>query len=133
MSEPKSPDSSHNPVLSTFKQAGRTYEQRLTDCGKPNCLRCGGSGPRVASHGPYWYLCVLMNHHWVRIYLGRELDTKRYIAPDGQIDWEALKIWRARKITTIAHRPQKNRMERPFGEETSLPDDSPSPPNPLVP
>jgi len=96
----------HNPVLATLRQGGRTYEQRLNDCGKANCRKCGGDGARQASHGPYWYLCVLLRHKWVRIYLGKELDTARFVDATGEVDWEAVKAWKVRKATTVVPVPQ---------------------------
>ena len=121
-----------NATMHIFKQGGRTYESRLNDCGKVNCLKCGGEGQRHPSHGPYWYLCLNVRGAWVRIYLGKDLDTKRYVTPDGQIDWEAVKTFRARKMTTVAHRPSKTIYPDAYEEQTTSPDTLPSPVNPLV-
>jgi len=81
-----------NPNLVTsFKVKNRTYERRLVDCGKSNCQRCGGDDTRKPSHGPYWYLCIARKSKWYRVYLGKELDTGRFIKADGRIDWEAIR------------------------------------------
>jgi len=125
------PPAHSSPVRNTFRQAGRTYESRLNDCGNLKCQRCGGDGPRHASHGPYWYLCVNINAKWVRIYLGRELDTTRFVAPDGQIDWDAIKIFRARKMTTLVPNPNKITYEPLPDAAAAVSDTFPSP-NPLL-
>jgi hypothetical protein len=96
-----------------FKQGGRTYESRLNDCGNLKCRRCGGAGPRHPSHGPYWYLCVCINSKWVRIYLGKQLDTARFVDQVGGIDWEAVKQFRARKSTIVVPNPSKLSWEPP--------------------
>jgi hypothetical protein len=117
-------------IISTFKQGNRTYEQRLNDCGKLACRKCGGPDRRKPSHGPYWYLCISIRRSWTRLYLGKECDTTRFVDAAGGIDWEAVKEHRARKMSTIAHRPPTNRLERPLGEQTTLSDtyDPTSPP-----
>jgi len=123
----------HDPAtLTIFKQGGRTYESRLNDCGKINCQKCGGDGTRAPSHGPYWYLCVNMRGKWVRIYLGKELDTKKYVTPEGQIDWEALKEFRVRKTTIVVPNPSKISYHRFHDENDLIPDTLPSEPNPLL-
>lgn len=92
-------------VVNSFTQDGRHYEARLNDCGKANCTRCGGEGKRHPSHGPYWYLCVQRNGRWHRIYLGKELDTRRYVLPNGEVDWPEVLRSRAK------HRRRRRRSE----------------------
>ncbi|MBA7695814.1 hypothetical protein ES703_104453 [subsurface metagenome] len=87
-------------TVNAFSIGSRHYEQRFNDCGKINCNKCGGSGPRHPSHGPYWYLCVLAKGAWRRIYLGKELDTTRFVNDDGTIDWAAVKQKRILKTYT---------------------------------
>jgi len=89
-------------TVAAFEVAGRHYEARLNDCGKINCRKCGGAGRRHPSHGPYWYLCVMSRGSWRRIYLGKDLDTTKYVDPTGHIDWAAVRNKRARKNTTEA-------------------------------
>lgn len=69
-------------VVESFKFQDRVYELRLNSCGKQNCRTCSGREPR---HGPYWYLCVPWGGKWRRIYLGKDLDTTKYIGPDGKV------------------------------------------------
>lgn len=91
------PAASNRTVVSgSFTHRGRHYEQRYVDCGKVNCQRCGGAGARHASHGPYWYLCVPRGRRWTRIYIGKELDTTKYIGPGGSVDWSKLHHRRGR-------------------------------------
>lgn len=88
-------------VVSAFSQSGRHYESRRNDCGKLNCTKCGGEGRRTPSHGPYWYLCAMRRGQWHRIYLGKELDTTKYVTPNGQVDWKAVNEARkGRKLAT---------------------------------
>lgn len=87
-------------TVNAFSIGSRHYEQRYNDCGKKNCRKCGGSGPRRPSHGPYWYLCVLAKGAWRRIYLGKELDTTRFVGEDGKVDWQQVKEKRILKTYT---------------------------------
>lgn len=70
-------------VVESFKFKDRIYELRLNACGKTNCATCSGNLPR---HGPYWYLCVPWSGKWRRIYIGKDLDTTKFICPDGSVD-----------------------------------------------
>lgn len=70
-------------VQESFKFKGRIYELRRNSCGKRNCRTCRG---RDARHGPYWYLCVPYGGKWRRIYIGKDLDTTKYIGQDGKVD-----------------------------------------------
>ena len=63
----------------------------MTTCGKPNCRKCATQNEGVKGHGPYWYMCISMNGRWVRLYLGKILDTSRYRFPNGIIDWPWVK------------------------------------------
>lgn len=82
---------SSSAVVTTFREGRRTYERRYVDCGKDNCRRCTTPTGRVASHGPYWYLCFLRKGKWFRVYLGKVLDTSRYVTKAGDIDWDAIR------------------------------------------
>ena len=79
-------------VRANFTHEGRVYESRLVLCGKRNCTKCfpPGGMPRP-SHGPYWYLCGQRRGRWSRLYLGRQLDTQKFVAADGSIDWDNAK------------------------------------------
>lgn len=85
-------------TVTTFKEGDRTYERKYVDCGKDNCSYCNTDLGRIPSHGPYWYLCVPKNGVWYRIYLGKELDTKRFVRDNGTIDWPAVKARRRKKL-----------------------------------
>ena len=76
-----------NPLVTSFKIGERTYERQLVDCGKKNCSRCRTPTGRAGSHGPYWYMCALWQGKWRRVYIGKNLDTTRFILPDGAVDW----------------------------------------------
>jgi hypothetical protein len=72
----------------------RSYELRYTICHRRNCTTCYGRqedycGP--PGHGPYWYLCVVHARRWTRIYIGKTLDTTKFILADGAIDWATIK------------------------------------------
>lgn len=84
-------------VIGAFVHSGRHYEQRLVDCGKIACTKCGGDGARHPSHGPYWYLCVSRGKRWTRLYIGKELDTRKFIGPDGSVDWSRVANRRGRR------------------------------------
>lgn len=74
-------------VVESFKFKNRVYELRLNACGKKNCSTCQGNIPR---HGPYWYLCIPWGGKWRRIYIGKELDTTKFIGPNGKIDMDKM-------------------------------------------
>lgn len=92
MAHKKSASAETTAVQASFVHEGRTYESRLVNCGKRNCSYCHPPDllPRP-THGPYWYLCGTRNGRWSRIYLGKNLDTSRYVNDDGSIDWEHAK------------------------------------------
>jgi len=77
------------PARQVINVQGATYEQRYNCCHKLNCHHCWVHDRWIASHGPYFYLCLPMGRKWVRIYLGRHLDTSRFRAADGSIDFAA--------------------------------------------
>jgi len=81
--------------IQTVTLHNRSYELRLTRCGKRNCRVCYDRPPnswRPPGHGPYWYLAFSsgINQQWRRIYIGKTLDTARFITPEGQIDFAAI-------------------------------------------
>jgi len=76
-------------VVQRVTVGGRYYEQRLVRCGKENCSRCNG-GTKPPGHGPYWYLVVTKGPRTRRIYLGKDLDTRRYVDQEGRIDWRSV-------------------------------------------
>jgi hypothetical protein len=78
-------------VVATMKIGIRTYERRFVDCGKKNCKKCTKMGYREATHGPYWYLCIPREKRWLRIYLGKDLNTAKHILEDGRIDWDSIR------------------------------------------
>jgi hypothetical protein len=45
----------------------------------------------VYGHGPYWYLIVPGGYRPTRVYIGKTLDTQRYVRDDGEVDWAAIK------------------------------------------
>lgn len=84
-------------VVATLHVGTRLYEQRMNRCGKTNCRVCGpreSESDRRPGHGPYWYLCVTRGSKWVRVYIGRELDTQRFVGKDGQVDWGQIRALR---------------------------------------
>ena len=91
--------SSPTPMLVRSLPVGlRTYEQRYTRCHKPSCSVCQSqSGPikGTIGHGPYWYLCFRHGKGWTRIYLGKNLDTAKFVLPDGSIDFALILARRA--------------------------------------
>ena len=84
-------------TVNTIKDRGATYEQRLVTCGKPNCTRCNGDRAKIKGHGPYWYLCYVQKGRWVRLYLGKNLDTNRFRLPDGELNWAEIHDHRNRR------------------------------------
>lgn len=75
----------------------RSYELRYNRCGKRNCGVCYGdtaTGISRPGHGPYWYLCVPFHGKWLRIYLGKTLDTQRFADDHNKLDWTAIKAYR---------------------------------------
>ena len=86
-------------IVQTIVDRSVTYEQRVNTCGKANCKRCNGVAGDVIGHGPYWYYCVALKSRWIRIYLGKFLDTARFRTPDGSVDWGAVLNRKARAKT----------------------------------
>jgi hypothetical protein len=79
-------------TIQTVDVEGRHYENRLNRCGKPNCTICyppGGSADGAPGHGPYWYLTVMMKGKFHRFYIGKTLDTRKFVGPDGTVDVNA--------------------------------------------
>jgi len=75
----------------------RIYERRFQLCHRANCGTCYPQpGARAArpGHGPYWYLLARRGGKLRRIYIGKLLDTARYVLPDGEIDWAAVRARR---------------------------------------
>lgn len=117
MKHPGSP-SQPGMIVRTIPVANRTYEQRFNLCHRKNCHTCYGRQPDYAGppgHGPYWYLCVTIRHRWTRIYIGKELDTTKYVLPDGSIDW-----------ATLAQR-KKDRLKRTRGAARRRPEPTTNP------
>lgn len=75
------------------------YEQRANTCGKQNCKRCFPDTGPVIAHPGYWYMCFPHKGKWVRLYLGKTLDTKRFRQSDGEVDWPAIAAHRAEQKT----------------------------------
>ncbi len=69
-------------VIESFSFHNRIYELRRNSCGKANCTVCNGNQP---THGPYWYMCVSVSGRWRRIYLGKELDTTKFVDAEGNL------------------------------------------------
>jgi len=93
-------------VVESFWVHNHRYISRYADCGKPNCKRCGATGPRNASHGPYWYLCFTDEHgRWQQIYLGKTVDTSRFVTSQGNLDLAAIRAWRSRRRDRPAAKP----------------------------
>lgn len=91
--KPLGPSSPSGFVLNQIQVGIRLYEQRYTRCNKPKCRTCHPTNPEFSgprAHGPYWYLCFRHDKGWSRVYLGKELDTKLFITPEGTIDYTAI-------------------------------------------
>ena len=89
-------------VVQSVAVGARTYELRYNRCGKENCRVCYRRGADYSGppgHGPYWYLCFSARGRWRRIYIGKVLDTDKWITPEGDVDWAA---YRARRAQTRA-------------------------------
>ncbi len=82
-------------VVESFRFQNRIYELRRNSCGKKNCATCDGVRP---AHGPYWYLCVSCRRRWTRIYLGKDLDTRKFVNEDGTIAHPAGRTLRPEEI-----------------------------------
>ena len=71
------------------------YERRWTDCGSKRCHKCTNTGGqhRLATHGPYWYMIVLnpLTKKRMTIYIGHNLDTRKYRNEKGEFDHESYK------------------------------------------
>jgi len=80
----------------------RTYELRYVRCGKTTCHTCYNRGANFAGppgHGPYWYLCATRKGRTVQMYVGKTLDTAKWMTPAGEIDWAAYNA-RSKKETS---------------------------------
>jgi hypothetical protein len=81
-------------TIQTLEVGDRLYEQRMNRCGKRICRICyppGGSGDGVPGHGPYWYMCLQVKGKFRRFYIGKTLDTAKYVGADGRVDFAAYK------------------------------------------
>jgi hypothetical protein len=81
------PPPKSNAIRKVVVVEGNHYEQRLNCCHKVLCRSCFVHGKWIPSHGPYWYLCLPLGHRWIRVYLGKHLNTNRFRGPDGKIDY----------------------------------------------
>jgi hypothetical protein len=80
-------------ILNRIVVGARTYEQRRNRCGRRNCRTCygpPGDQGRRPGHGPYWYLILSTRRGIRRVYIGKNLDTARFINPDGSINPQTL-------------------------------------------
>lgn len=88
-------------IVKTIVVGIRTYECRYNRCGKKNCRVCYHRSPEYCGppgHGPYWYLCITQKGRWRRLYIGKELDTAKFIKPDGAVDWTWYKMRRKAEV-----------------------------------
>lgn len=104
-------------VVESFRFHERIYELRRNSCGKSNCTVCDGSRP---AHGPYWYMCVSLKGRWRRVYLGKQLDTTKFVDKDGN-----LKLPAPRRLSPGIQPPADVEHDQPgqtilfTGEETT--------------
>lgn len=87
-------------VVQVLKVGRRVYELRFNRCGRTNCGVCypsPGEPPGRVGHGPYWYLCATRGRKWVRVYLGKVLNTEVYVTPEGEVDWVMVRADRETK------------------------------------
>jgi hypothetical protein len=107
-----------NAIRKVVVVEGVHYEQRMNCCHKTACRSCFVSGRWIPSHGPYWYLCLPLGRKWIRVYLGKHLDTNRFRGPDGKIDY-AQALPRSRRspdpITKSQEAPGQLTIEDPEG------------------
>lgn len=82
-------------TVQSIHVAGVTYELRLVNCGKANCRRCNIDGRSAPSHGPYWYIRFTEKGKTRRVYMGRDLDTRKYRDAAGAITLEGIRRDRA--------------------------------------
>jgi len=95
MSSPRGAPSAASMIVQSVTVAGRTYELRRNRCGKHNCRTCYGphlNGEHRPGHGPYWYLIIVHPRGVRRIYVGKELNTQKFLLPDGTLDPAAKNI-----------------------------------------
>ena len=71
----------------------RVYVLRYVSCRSARCKRCVG-GP---AHGPYWYMLVHGFGRRLTVYIGRNLDTTKYVTDGGNFDAMRWADDRARK------------------------------------
>ena len=89
-------------VAQRIQAVNRVYELRYVRCGRLNCHTCFNRGVSYCGppgHGPYWYLCATRKGRTVQIYIGKILDTSKYMTPEGDIDWAAYR-YRTKKEAT---------------------------------
>lgn len=95
---PQTPRAIKSPTVANIVTvADRRYEQRFQQCHKINCSVCNGTispNDQPQGHGPYWYLCFTLKGEWKRIYIGKNLDTQKFINADGSLDFAAIEARR---------------------------------------
>lgn len=101
-------------VVQSFPFHGRIYELRKNSCGRKNCATCGGSRP---AHGPYWYMCISRKGKWRRIYIGKDLDTTKFITADGKIKLPVKQSLRAEETPPVLVADDHPGQTRLFDEE----------------
>jgi len=92
-------------VVQTVRGRLGRYDLIYTMCCRKNCKTCYGETRAVdlpMGHGPYWYLTVQVRGVPRRLYIGKVLDTTKYMGPDGRVDWPA--IVAAKKARSEARR-----------------------------
>lgn len=94
---------------------GIQYEEKLVNCGRRTCTNCFPdadrfpigteyNGRRRPTHGPYWYMILrVRSGGLIRVYLGKDLDTKAYRLENGDPDWKTIMARRdARRRRRVA-------------------------------
>lgn len=107
-------------VVQTVQVGRRTYELRYNRCGKGNCSTCypvGGRAGQRVGHGPYWYLCASRGRRWMRVYVGKTLNTAIYVTADGGVDWAAVKQARRDRAELRGQRSQQLRRATCLGDK----------------
>ena len=103
-----------NAIRKVVVVEGVHYEQRLNCCHKALCHSCLVNGRWIPSHGPYWYMCLPLGRRWIRVYLGKHLDTNRFRGKDGKVDY-AQALPRSRNspdpITKTTEAPGQTHLE----------------------
>ena len=108
--------------LKSFLVSDIRYELRSVDCRNPRCKRClpAIDGPRLRSHGPYWY-GVAKNPptgRYITFYIGRSLDTHKFRSPEGNFDYAAyaLSTAKRKKDPAAPQEPKPKRKEKTPGD-----------------